>query len=90
MYMDDVQLIGSDRGTLTETKDYIKQYFIIKDMGKLKYFLGQKLCISAFLNKVCIRSLERDCLLRSSLLVLYSHMWTFGVKIVQYMRMLAA
>lgn len=38
--MDGFLLTRSDKTILSETKDYLKQYFVIKDMEKPKYFLG--------------------------------------------------
>jgi len=39
-YVDDILLIGSDSVALAETKKYLKRYFVTKDMGKPRYFLG--------------------------------------------------
>ena len=36
----DILLTGSDSVTLAETKEYLKRYFMTKDMGKSRYFLG--------------------------------------------------
>jgi len=33
-------LTASDSIALVETKKYLKRYFLMKDMGKPKYFLG--------------------------------------------------
>ena len=40
VYVNDILLIGSDDVALAETKEYLKQYFVTKDMEKLRYFLG--------------------------------------------------
>ena len=42
VYVDDILLTGSDSAGLVETKMYLKRYFVTKDMGHLKYFLGIK------------------------------------------------
>ena len=44
-YVDDILLTGSDSVALTETKEYLKRYFVTKDMGKPRYFLGLKFLI---------------------------------------------
>jgi len=40
VYVDDILLIGSDSVALVETKEYLKRYFVMKDMRKPRYFLG--------------------------------------------------
>jgi len=40
VYVDDILLTGSDPGGLLETKEYLMRYFVTKDMGRPKYFLG--------------------------------------------------
>ena len=40
VYVDDILLIGSDTTRIAETKKYLFTYFVTKDMGKFKYFLG--------------------------------------------------
>ena len=40
MYDDDILLTESDSVALAETKEYLKRHFMMKDMEKLKYFLG--------------------------------------------------
>jgi len=53
--MDDIQLTGSDPTGLVETKEYLRRYFVTKDMGKFKYFLrievAQKSIVYFFLNE---------------------------------------
>lgn len=36
VYLDYFLLLGSAIGVLTETKYYLKQYYVTKDMGKIK------------------------------------------------------
>ena len=57
VYVDDIFLTGSDLAGLLETKEYLKRHFVIKDMGRPKYFLGievahQKI-VYFFPAKVC-------------------------------------
>ena len=40
VYVDDILLTGSDFVALAETKKYLKRYFVTKNMGKSRYFLG--------------------------------------------------
>ena len=40
VYVDDILLAGSDSVALAETKEYLKRYFVTKDMRKPTYFLG--------------------------------------------------
>ena len=39
VYVDDILLSVSDFVALVETKKYLKHHFVMKDMGKTKYFL---------------------------------------------------
>ena len=39
IYVDNL-LTGSDPAGIVETKMYLKRHFVIKDMGRPKYFLG--------------------------------------------------
>ena len=39
-YVDDILLTDSDSAGLLETKEYLKRYFVTKDMRRPKYFLG--------------------------------------------------
>ena len=40
VYVDDILLTDSDTIGIAETKEYLSIYFVTKDMGKSKYFLG--------------------------------------------------
>jgi len=40
VYIDDILLTGSDSVGIVEIKMYLKRHFVIKDMRRLKYFLG--------------------------------------------------
>jgi len=39
VYVEDILLIESDSAGLVKIKEYLRRHFLIKDMGKLKYFL---------------------------------------------------
>ena len=39
MYVNDILLTESDSDGLVEIKEYLRRYFMTKDMSKLKYFL---------------------------------------------------
>jgi len=39
VYVDDILLTSSNSTGILETKEYIKRYFVTKDMGRPKYFL---------------------------------------------------
>jgi len=39
-YVDYILPIGSDSAGLMETKEYLRHYFVTKDMDKPKYFFG--------------------------------------------------
>jgi len=38
VYIDDILLTGSDSAGLLETKEYLKRYFVTKDIERSKYF----------------------------------------------------
>ena len=40
VYVNDILLIGGDSMALAEIKEYLKRYFMTKDMGKPRNFLG--------------------------------------------------
>jgi len=40
VYVDDIILAGNDTHACTQFKAYLDNYFSIKDLGPLKYFLG--------------------------------------------------
>ena len=39
VYVDDILLTGSDSVALVETKKYLKRHFVMKDIGRTRYFL---------------------------------------------------
>ncbi|CAM8886635.1 unnamed protein product [Rhodiola kirilowii] len=46
VYVDDIIITGSDKARINATKAFLKTVFDIKDLGKLKYFLGIEVCQS--------------------------------------------
>lgn len=42
VYVDDIILARNNELEITKDKDFLKSRFLIKDVGKLKYFLGIK------------------------------------------------
>jgi len=40
VYVDDIMLTRSDSAGLMETKEYLRRYFVTKDICRPKYFLG--------------------------------------------------
>ncbi|GJX47211.1 ribonuclease H-like domain-containing protein [Tanacetum coccineum] len=42
VYVDDIVLTGNNIEEINRFKDFLKSKFLIKDLGKLKYFLGIK------------------------------------------------
>ena len=42
IYVDDMVTTGNDPATITSLKRFLHEHFRIKDLGKLKYFLGGK------------------------------------------------
>ena len=39
VYVDDILLTGCDAATISDIKEYLRRYFVSKDIGKSKYFL---------------------------------------------------
>ena len=42
VYVDDILVTGSDKEGIEEIKEYLRTYFVTKDMEKLRYFLDIK------------------------------------------------
>jgi Reverse transcriptase (RNA-dependent DNA polymerase) len=54
VYVDDIIITGNDKEDIENIKNYLKNKFDIKDLGKLKYFLGIKIthsCKGLFLSQ---------------------------------------
>lgn len=63
VYVDDIILTGNNETEITKVKNFLKSQFLIKDLGKLKYFLGIEvidvpngLCLSQ--RKYCLELLK--------------------------------
>ena len=68
VYVDDILLIGSDTTGINETKQYLSQYFVTKDMGTPRYFLGIEFAYAKdrmvlSLRKYVLDILQETCLL---------------------------
>ena len=42
LYVDDILLIGNDKTMLESVKEWLKNYFSMKDLGEAEYILGMK------------------------------------------------
>ncbi|GJU86702.1 putative RNA-directed DNA polymerase [Tanacetum coccineum] len=63
VYVDDIVVIGNDINEINAVKEFLKTKFLIKDLGKLKYFLGievleskTRLCLTQ--RKYCLELLS--------------------------------
>lgn len=70
MYVDDIILVGNSKDDIDRVKTTLYAKFKIKDIGKLKYFLGievahSKTVISICQRKYCLDLLKDTCLLSS-------------------------
>ena len=75
VYANDILLTRSDSAALEETKEYLKRYFVTKDIGKLKYFLRievayQKHGLLLSQRKYALDLLKKIGLLSASMLAL--------------------
>lgn len=46
VYVDDVLIVGPDKGVIQNVKRFLNQQFTIKDLGYIRYFLGLELARS--------------------------------------------
>jgi Reverse transcriptase (RNA-dependent DNA polymerase) len=46
VYVNDIIITGNNKKEIKNVKDYLKNEFDIKDLGKLKYFLGIEIVYS--------------------------------------------
>nr|KAJ0205967.1 hypothetical protein LSAT_V11C500277740 [Lactuca sativa] len=51
VYVDDIIFTGNNITEIGKVKDYLKTQFLIKDFGKLSYFLGMKVCLGVNLSR---------------------------------------
>lgn len=61
-YVDDVILAGNNLQEIEETKQFISKCFKLKDLGKLKYFLGIEVAQSKHGITLCQRKYALDIL----------------------------
>jgi hypothetical protein len=45
IYVDDLIIVGNDGNTISHLKAILQQRFPIKDLGRLKYFLGIEMVV---------------------------------------------
>ncbi|XP_026394546.1 uncharacterized protein LOC113289229 [Papaver somniferum] len=68
VYVDDLIVAGNDLVALDQFKLYLGQCFKMKDLGKLKYFLGLEVAQSAQGFYICQRKYALDIIMETSLL----------------------
>ncbi|KAK3030701.1 hypothetical protein RJ639_034877 [Escallonia herrerae] len=68
IYVDDVVVIGTDPVRIHKLKQYLDQKFYIKDLGKLKYFLGIEVAWSTIGVSLSQQNYVLDILSESGLL----------------------
>ena len=68
LYVDDMILIGNDDTAIHDLKHFLGNYFKIKDLGPLKYFLGVEIARSKSGISFCQRKYTLDILEDAGLL----------------------
>lgn len=68
VYVDDILISGGDVQGIDETKTYLQQHFVIKDMGRPKYFLGIEIAHSKSGVSLCQQKYAIDLLKETGLL----------------------
>jgi hypothetical protein len=58
VYVDDIIVIGDDFEGIANLKQQLVKEFEIKDLRRLKYFLGIEIAQSMLSTKVCVRSFD--------------------------------
>nr|KYP47351.1 Copia protein [Cajanus cajan] len=68
VYVDNLVIAGSHREAIAKFKDYLHQCFHMKDLGKLKNFLGVEVAQSPTGNFLCQRKYALDIIAKEGLL----------------------
>lgn len=68
MYVDDIIVTGNDHSAIQQLKGFLAENFFIKDLGRLKYFLGIEVARSQHGIFLCQRKYTLDILKDSGLL----------------------
>ena len=68
VYVDDLIIAGNDTGTLTCFKNYLSDYFKMKDLCPLQYFLGIEVARSSSGLFLCQRKYTLDIISEYGLL----------------------
>lgn len=68
VYVDDLIICGNDHGSIQSFKDYLSRCFHMKDLGKLKYFLGVEVARSPVGIFLCQRKYALDIISEAGLL----------------------
>ncbi|KAL9237818.1 hypothetical protein vseg_012322 [Gypsophila vaccaria] len=68
IYVDDLVIVGYDSQAITAFKSYLSKCFYMKDLGKLKYFLGLEVAHSSKGLFLCQRKYTLDLLSKTGLL----------------------
>ena len=68
VYADDILLTGSYAVAISATKEYLRRYFVTKDMDRPKYFLGIESAYSRERMSISQRKYTLDLLQETSLL----------------------
>jgi hypothetical protein len=68
VYVDDLIIGGNDHATINNFKDYLHTCFHMKDLGKLKYFLGVEVARSNSGIFLCQRKYALDIIKETGLL----------------------
>jgi hypothetical protein len=68
VYVDDIVITGDDSGGIAQLKQFLRQQFHIKDLGKLRYFLGIEVARSRTSINLSQRNYSLDLLEETGLL----------------------
>ena len=68
VYVDDIQVTGSDLTGIQRTKDHLQKHFVTKDMGRPKYFLDIEFAYTRNRMTLSQRKYVLDLMQKTSLL----------------------